>query len=46
MVGIVQEEGVLVREDGLRIFEGHVVLAEVLGGFCRVPIKADAVHTT
>jgi hypothetical protein len=21
-----------------------VVLAEVLGGFCRVPIKADAVH--
>ena len=44
MVGIGNEFGSLVGEDGLRLFKPDAVLLEVGSRFCRVPLKTQFSH--
>ena len=46
MIWIIDEECMLVQEDGSGLGKGHPMLAEVAGGLCGIPVEADLVSHT
>ena len=44
LIGIVQQNGPVVKEDGLRLFEGNAMFAPILGALAFVPLEAQVPH--
>jgi hypothetical protein len=46
MIWVIDEERMLVQEDGSSLGKRHPMLAEVAGGLCGIPVEADLVSHT
>ena len=46
VVGVVQQYGMIVGEDGPRLVERHAMFADILPGLCGVPFDANVIHAS
>ncbi len=45
MIGVVDQLGALINEDGLGLLEAHLVLPQIRGGFSIIPFESKSAHS-